>query len=577
MVKTFGNKEDMIMKKNIFTLAALLIASAAFIACSSSNDDITDQQPVSPTGKYIMTVKASKGDDAATRALEIDGTGTKNVLNAKWAAGEEVSVYEGDNLLGTLTPDPTTITNNDTECTLTGTLDTAPSASEVTLTLKFNTATINGQDGTLSHIASNNDYATAETTVTITGNKITGTDADFENKNAIARFTLKCGNTVITPSQLKISVTTTDQTVLAGLTAINKSLPTYTFTIPNETYTTNKGNFLYFALPTFSGICSELGLSSELIAIIENAAANGTIQLNITATEGSNSEYTYTKNSYPFAAGQYYEITVQMKNPGKFSVSSGKQVYFSKGNLQATTSNNGTTWTWQFGPTQYARVGDGANIYINGNGSVSNDGNGKYIDLFGWSTSTTYLGINNSTNNETYRKSGVTNGSDFVDWGSHADVTACIGSGWRTLTSNEWRYLMVTRTGNRYAKAQINGSRSGFILLPDDWKTGYYTLSNINDAGANFSGNNITSDNWTSILEAHGAVFLPVTGQRNSGTTVNNPDSELHYWSSTGGENSSHVPTGNQLKYATSNLAPDSGAGRCNGYAVRLVRDVQAQ
>ena len=568
------------MKKNIFTLAALLIASAAFIACSSSNDDITDQQPVSPTGKYIMTVKASKGDDAATRALEIDGTGTKNVLNAKWAAGEEVSVYEGDNLLGTLTPDPTTITNNDTECTLTGTLDTAPSASEVTLTLKFNTATINGQDGTLSHIASNNDYATAETTVTITGNKITGTDADFENKNAIARFTLKCGNTVITPSQLKISVTTTDQTVLAGLTDINKSLPTYTFTIPNETYTTNKGNFLYFALPTFSGICSELGLSSELIAIIENAAANGTIQLNITATEGSNSEYTYTKNSYPFAAGQYYEITVQMKNPGKFSVSSGKQVYFSKGNLQATTTDLGTNWTWSFAANQWDIVGgkdqggDGTqtgNNYINGNGTLSANGT---VDLFGWSTSATHLGIHYSTNNSDYSGS-------FVDWGSASEVISGIGTGWRTLTQSEWWYLLSpsgshrnTTSGMLYYKAQVNGV-NGLIVFPDDWNNSYHplTAANVNNNAVSFESTKITESVWNTDFASHGAVFLPVAGQRHvNNNYVEFPNGRGHYWSSTPYD----AGTAYRLYFTGSSSEWSYGvsSSRRFGYSVRLVRDI---
>ena len=103
-------------------------------------------------------------------------------------------------------------------------------------------------------------------------------------------------------------------------------------------------------------------------------------------------------------------------------------------------------------------------------------------------------------------------------------------------------------------------------------------MKNINDADAVFSANNITSENWTSKLEAHGAVFLPVTGQRSS-TTVTNPDSELHYWSSSGGINSNSAPIGYHLRYIDSGtskgLAPDTGGGRCNGFAVRLVRDVE--
>ena len=89
------------MKKmiyNIKTLAALLIASATFVACSD-DDNITEEQPVQPQ-VYTMTVDASKGGDAAdsrtTRALSIDDSGTKNVLNATWATSENVYVKKGD-------------------------------------------------------------------------------------------------------------------------------------------------------------------------------------------------------------------------------------------------------------------------------------------------------------------------------------------------------------------------------------------------------------------------------------------------------------------------------------------------
>ena len=75
------------MKKNLLTLAALLIASAAFTGCSSSDDGISEAQPPQPptpaTGKYTMTVQASKGGDADTRALSLDETKTPNELNVK--------------------------------------------------------------------------------------------------------------------------------------------------------------------------------------------------------------------------------------------------------------------------------------------------------------------------------------------------------------------------------------------------------------------------------------------------------------------------------------------------------------
>ena len=57
------------MTKNILSLAALLIASATFVACSN-DDNIIDEQPVQPTEQvYTMTVNAQKGGDAAANRI----------------------------------------------------------------------------------------------------------------------------------------------------------------------------------------------------------------------------------------------------------------------------------------------------------------------------------------------------------------------------------------------------------------------------------------------------------------------------------------------------------------------------
>ena len=119
------------MKKNNLYLAVLLIAGAAFTACSSSDDTIIDEpQPVNPTGQYTMTIKASKGDDAVTRALSLDETTTPKTLNASWAEGEEVTVYKvtGDPGNETYTSIGTLTAQSD-ETTLSGTV-TAPDAND---------------------------------------------------------------------------------------------------------------------------------------------------------------------------------------------------------------------------------------------------------------------------------------------------------------------------------------------------------------------------------------------------------------------------------------------------------------
>ena len=68
---------------------------------------------------------------------------------------------------------------------------------------------------------------------------------------------------------------------------------------------------------------------------------------------------------------------------GKFTINaSGNQVYFSQGNLQATTTDLGVNWTWAFATNQWDYIGYAtANNSINGDGTVSTNGT---VDLFGW-------------------------------------------------------------------------------------------------------------------------------------------------------------------------------------------------
>ena len=241
----------------------------------------------------------------------------------------------------------------------------------------------------------------------------------------------------------------------------------------------------------------------------------------------------------------------------------GDLIYFSKGNLQATTTDLGTTWTWGFAANQYDCIGaNAANTKINSSGTVS--GNGT-VDLFGWSTNSTYYGI----------CSGVLSSSsfsgDFVDWG------ATIGSDWRTLTKDEWDYLLNTRTtasGVRYAKATISDVNipgtskavTGLIIVPDDWRTTYYTLADCNTATAGFSTNTITSAVWENKLQAHGAVFLPAAGQR--GLEVREVGEWGYYWTA----------TDNGANYAFSmclygsGVEPGRSLGRQTGASVRLVK-----
>ena len=222
------------------------------------------------------------------------------------------------------------------------------------------------------------------------------------------------------------------------------------------------------------------------------------------------------------SATMWAGVAVNGKLPGAFSVSAGKQVYFSQGNLQAMATD-GDTWTWDFADNQWNYVGNSiANTKINGNGSVSEDGT---VDLFGWSTAATYYGINKNDYGAYY--SGA-----FVDWGNISDIISSYGEGWKTLTKDEWIYLFNTRTNaaDKYATATVNGVW-GLVILPDNWTlpegcsftagTNFGFVENVYDATA-----------WGK-MEAAGAVFLPAAGYRSTGQYVNSVGEVGYYWSAT--------------------------------------------
>ena len=528
---------------------ALILLIFAIVACTGIEQVDPIDEPDGPK-TYTMTVKAAKDVDTKALALSLDGT----KLNALWAENDAVKVYKGTTDIGTLYAQ--NLTDGDKFCTLKGTLNSAPADGE-TLTLKYHSDIYTGQDGTLDHIAGNCDYAEASVTVKVDGCDVTTTaPAAFVNKQAIVKFTFKdsadpSGNTLLSPSVIEVE---------ASSATFSED---YSFDIPSTTYTTNGAGIIYLAFPDVPA---------------DYASLKSSIAFNIKATVGANT-YTFTKKGFPFENGKYFDITVKMAEVigGKFSVSPAKQVYFSKGNLRANYNNS--AWSWSFAPNQWSTVGNSsANTNITGNGQVD-VGGFLYVDLFGWSTTETHLGIHKSTTNTDYQKPSVTDGTDFVDWGSAPEVTACIGSGWYTLKGGEWDYLFNSRSttsGSRFCKAKV-GDHFGIILLPDDWKSSYYDLQNCDEKTArNFDDTNIKNkisyDDWGNIFEANGAVFLPCAGQR-SGIAVSAPNGQVHYWSSTGGLNTNGVPIANHARADGTGVAPNTGAGRSNGFSVRLVRD----
>lgn len=331
---------------------------------------------------------------------------------------------------------------------------------------------------------------------------------------------------------------------------------------------------------TESGICYKTGNGEWACATI--AATNNTFSMTLTGLT-ANTTYTvraYATNEEGTGYGEELNFTTLEEVPaipegainGLFTINAnGDQVYFSQGNLQYQASTN----IWQFAKHQYDYVG-----IANSNISETYSG---WIDLFSWGASgyahgaNTYQPWDTSTiNSNHYAYGAYTNnlydGNGSADWGYNAIANGgnIENSGWRTLTQPEWTYVIDTRSttsGIRCAKAKVNGV-NGMILLPDNWTASIYALNDAN--GGSYGSNIITAADWTNILEANGAVFLPAAGFR-WGTQVTVPGNYGFYWSSSY-NNSDYAY---DVIIANTYFYSDGYEMRYSGLSVRLVRSCQ--
>ncbi len=263
---------------------------------------------------------------------------------------------------------------------------------------------------------------------------------------------------------------------------------------------------------------------------------------------------------------------------GKFSVAADKQVYFSQGNLQYTQS----TATWAFAEHQYDMIGTdnvtGGTVSHDAKDGdkVSGEALADKIDLFGWSGSTAAVqwGVGISGNATDYS-------GDFVDWGSNTIGTDAPNT-WRTLTENEWEYVLSNRADADTKKgvARINLSSdgtvyaNGLILLPDTWtapagitfKSGVASERSV-QAYADYQ--TFTLSEWQQ-LESAGAVFLPAAGMRST-TQVQYAHQDVTLWTATY-DDATYV---GQVD-ADSRSIGTYLSERCYGRTVRLVQDVKA-
>lgn len=292
-----------------------------------------------------------------------------------------------------------------------------------------------------------------------------------------------------------------------------------------------------------------------------------------------------------------------------FTVSSSNdKVLFAPGNLQWSRTNGtssdtthavagGVTadGTWRFALHQWDFVGchvnhNWGNVYGVGGNSTTKCSNDNptasysgWIDLFGYGTSgySSKYPYLTTASNSSYINENFTGNYINYDWGVYNAIDnpqtgeTYAPATWRTLTRDEWNYVLFTRATNsgaenssnakRYAKATVNGV-IGLILLPDDWNTSTYTLANYDTKNAKWSrSTKITAAQWP-ILEGAGVIFLPTTLYRNGNTVKKACEIfDANYWSATKG--------GKHPLFDSTTVKVKDDCERYYGHAVRLAHD----
>ena len=376
----------------------------------------------------------------------------------------------------------------------------------------------------------------------------------------------------------------------------NSGSSTVILTIPGHT-SSPTGEAFYIMIP-------EVELQNNDVVTVEFMNNNAPFK-----------SYTLTiSGTKKLAYNQIHTLGFFTFNAPVFTVSSDNdKVIFAPGNLQWSYTNGGTTptthsingtgynkGTWRFAPNQYDIIGyddtnaTGAVDYSSWNPVYSKNFRNYqgWIDLFAWGGSgygdtRPYMYTNNVENGNTWYFLINSNSLGNYDWGAFNTIynpktkaNDPYGT-WRTLTADEWYFLLYRRGDNtwwRYSDVQLtigNTIIHGLLVYPDSVTSLPNGVSST-IVPNNTSGYSIISTQDFNILETFGCTFLPGAGYlaENYGyIQVVDPYEHGNYWSSSPSDNSSSY-----------HLFINSGGGAPKIYdhiktndrllSVRLVRDV---
>lgn len=356
-----------------------------------------------------------------------------------------------------------------------------------------------------------------------------------------------------------------------------KNLSTATVELSGNTLAISSegsGSEIGIALSGISTVNADGALSRTVFVAVPAGSSISTVSASVgdkTYSYTLPSERTVESGQYLYVKTQTFEKEIVLPEgalSGLFSISASKKVYFSKGNLQYRASDK----KWQFAANQYNVIGNAPGNNVKGDDKRATQSD--WIDLFGWGATgrtdiNQYLAApyltSNLSNSKTLFKTQATPSEDEKltrenggDWG------VCMGNGWRTLSKEEWAYLISYKfpKGEDYSNAKragkfknevtVCGVEGCLVLAPDDFKG---TIDSSYD-----------KTTWPAA-EAAGLVCLPIGGSRNGDGGVVLL-TEAKYWLST--LNSLANATYAHFTKGTVNI---NGQARYYGFSVRLVLD----
>lgn len=226
-----------------------------------------------------------------------------------------------------------------------------------------------------------------------------------------------------------------------------------------------------------------------------------------------------------------------------FSVSEDKRVLFARGNLQYDQRE------LKFAERQYD-----FNPTIDAN----------HWEYFAWG----FIEVHN-------------NQGDFVDWGTNSSLIANEGYGWRSMSADEWNYLLGNRstsvtfsnnvsTNARYVRCCIEiGTEeyvNGLILFPDEVEIDAPEPAYIN--GGSYTSNTYSLTDWAKFEDA-GCAFLPAAGYCDSGSNVVHVGAFGVYWTSSGPDDNPKYMYFNEFDMLRGD---GSNYDRSRGASIRLIK-----